>query len=579
MNKSNRGLIRSLTSSMISAVLFFSISVITGCDGGAASGGSSGAPSSLTYATTSAVYTANLKIADNTPKYSGMVDSWSVEPDLPDGLEIDSLTGVISGTPVTEQQAKEYKVTASNSSGETSAVVSITVNHEAPAALTYSATSAIYTIGLSIPENNPTVTGTVSIWSIIPALPDGLVMDPFTGIISGTPVKEQPAKYYTITAENSGGSTTAQISIVINSAAPSDLSYSHPAFIYNRDITIPENKPSVSGTVASWSITPDLPEGLVFDTSTGIISGIPSEIQEEKSYTVTASNSGGSTSAVIKIAVNDQAPTGLSYTTETAVYTVGEVIISNTPHVTGTVATWSVTPALPAGLTLNTTTGVISGTPAAEQTVKTYTVTASNTGGSAAIQISIKVNYSAPYNLSYTNQSAVYTKGVTITGNTPVVNGTVTSWSVTPELPQGLILNTTTGVITGMPEVLQIEKSYTIIATNSGGSTSTTISIKVNDVAPAGLYYTPSTVRLGGRGSFGIPHPTSITMTPYFSAASSDVTITSWTIDKALPSGVSFNTSNGVISGTGLATSTVTYTITASNSGGSVSTVITITGP
>ena len=43
---------------------------------------------------------------------------------------------------------------------------------------------------------------------------------------------------------------------------------------------------------------------------------------------------------------------------------------------TGTNARWSVTPPLPAGLTLNSTTGVISGTPTANATSTTYTVTA-----------------------------------------------------------------------------------------------------------------------------------------------------------------------------------------------------------
>lgn len=579
MNKKNRGLYRQSIIFFIIPVFAHFIFILTGCYGGGASGDSLGAPSTLTYTTTSAVYTTNLKIAENIPKYTGNAEDWGVEPSLPDGLVIDSNTGVISGTPVKEQQAKEYTVTASNSSGKTTTVISITVNNEPPSALSYSVTSAVYTKDVPIPENKPTVTGTITLWSVSPSLPDGLVMDPSTGIISGTPVKEQSAEYYTVTATNSGGLTTASISIVINSKAPSDLSYSNAAAVYTKDVAIAENKPSISGTANSWSITPELPDGLSIDPSTGIISGTPRELISETDYTVKAVNSGGETTIVIKITVNDLAPSGLSYSNQTAVYTVGAVIADNKPTVSGSVTTWSVTPALPHGLTLNTTTGVISGIPSIEQSSKVYTVKAANTGGSTSVDITITVNYEAPTGLTYSIKSAVYTVGKAITVNKPSVTGTVTSWSVAPDLPKGLILNTTTGEITGTPEVVQAEKSYTITATNSGGSISTTITIQVNGVPPSGLAYNPSTCTLGKKLQiFGNWHylPSEINLVPQYTG-----TVTSWSINKTLPSGITINISTGVISGQGLAGagSSTSYTITASNSYGSISSVIIIKGP
>jgi len=69
---------------------------------------------------------------------------------------------------------------------------------------------------------------------------------------------------------------------------------------------------------------------------------------------------GSSTSAVV------QPPAALSYTTATAVYTQGTAITANNPTSTGgAVASYSVSPALPAGLSLNTSTGIIDGTPTA----------------------------------------------------------------------------------------------------------------------------------------------------------------------------------------------------------------------
>jgi polyhydroxybutyrate depolymerase len=85
------------------------------------------------------------------------------------------------------------------------------------------------------------------------------------------------------------------------------------------------------------------------------------------------------------------APTGLSYPGPQT-YTVGTAITPLQPTVTGTVTGWSVAPALPGGLVLNTANGQISGTPTATAAIATYTVTAQNAGGSTSAGVSITVN-------------------------------------------------------------------------------------------------------------------------------------------------------------------------------------------
>ncbi len=72
-------------------------------------------------------------------------------------------------------------------------------------------------------------------------------------------------------------------------------------------------------------------------------------------------------------------PPQLSYTTTSAVYTRTTAITPNTPiNIGGPITSYAVQPALPAGLTLDTTTGVISGTPTAVTAQAVYTVTGSN---------------------------------------------------------------------------------------------------------------------------------------------------------------------------------------------------------
>ena len=83
-------------------------------------------------------------------------------------------------------------------------------------------------------------------------------------------------------------------------------------------------------------------------------------------------------------------PSGLSYTTPNT-FIEGVAITNLNPTVTGPVASYSVSPALPAGLNLNTTTGVISGTPTTPTATNTYTVTATNIGGSTSFGVVIKI--------------------------------------------------------------------------------------------------------------------------------------------------------------------------------------------
>ena len=90
--------------------------------------------------------------------------------------------------------------------------------------------------------------------------------------------------------------------------------------------------------------------------------------------TLTLAARGGSSCA------NPSRQTGLAFSTNPAEYTVGTAFIPNTPtHSGGAVASYSVSPALPAGLNVNPSTGVIARTPADSRSTANYTVTATNT--------------------------------------------------------------------------------------------------------------------------------------------------------------------------------------------------------
>ena len=130
-------------------------------------------------------------------------------------------------------------------------------------------------------------------------------------------------------------------------------------------------------------------------------------------------------------------PTGLAYATNPAIYTLGSAIAPNAPSAGGgTVAAYSVAPALPPGLSLDASTGVVTGAPTALQAVTPYTVTASNTGGSTTADLRITVNDVAPRGLTYSLPSwrSPWKHGLATVPSTSG-GGRVVSWTVSPPLP------------------------------------------------------------------------------------------------------------------------------------------------
>ena len=103
------------------------------------------------------------------------------------------------------------------------------------------------------------------------------------------------------------------------------------------------------------------------------------------------------------IAHSSAPPDQLLYRDTIGVYTKGTAISNNMPNSAGgVVETYTIDPALPAGLSFNTASGVISGTPSVlSTTATTYTVTATNSGGEDTVDIVITVNDGACFPQSF----------------------------------------------------------------------------------------------------------------------------------------------------------------------------------
>jgi Putative Ig domain len=201
-----------------------------------------------------------------------------------------------------------------------------------PTNLAYSQPTMTAIVGVAISVDAPTVTGTVSSYAVSPALPAGLSLSASSGAISGTATAASAKASYTITASNSGGSTTATVQITVNQAVtpPSNLIYPQTSLSLEAGQPFPSDIPTVSGTVASYNVSPALPTGLNLDANTGTIYGAPSAPSTSNTYTVTASNAGGNTTAAVTLAVNPALVTLLNLGSAkpvTKIFTVGSNVV------------------------------------------------------------------------------------------------------------------------------------------------------------------------------------------------------------------------------------------------------------
>ena len=342
----------------------------------------------------------------------------------PGGMTFNRNTGVLSGTP-TAASSGTMIISATNASGEDLEYINFTIS----AAPALAAPSISYTtpqnlvVGNSVTITPTSSGGAVASYSST-TLPAGLTLNTSTGVITGT-VTTAMSGSVTVTATNITGTGQATIAFSVAVATPS-ISYTTPVS-FNVGQTISIVPTSSGGPVASYSST-TLPDGLTLNTSTGTISGTLTTAMTG-SVTVTATNTSGTGQAIIAFTVTLASPS-ISYTTPLSIIVDSSANI--TPINTGGAATYSIAPALPTGLSIDTASGTISGSPYAVTSSNTYTVTSSNTSGTSTFNINLEIAR------LITNSSMVWTSSIqfnsSITNTTGVAVDTLGNLYVTGDV-------------------------------------------------------------------------------------------------------------------------------------------------
>ena len=207
--------------------------------------------------------------------------------------------------------------------------------------------------------------------------------------------------------------------------------------------------------------------------------------------TVAAANLAGGGSTDIQIVVVEPVPV-VSYVRSSISGVKNSAITPDTVVSTGgAVDSFVVSPVLPAGLSLNKTTGIISGTPTAVSASANYTVTAVGPGGNGQTVVTIAAS-ELPPSIAYIRTSISGVKNSAITPDTATsTGGPITRYSVSPALPAGLVLDTVSGIVSGTPTVVATSANYTVTATGPGGNGQTVVTVAVADV-PASISYVRS---------------------------------------------------------------------------------------
>ena len=478
--------------------------------------------------------------------------TWSVTGTLPTGISLNPSSGVLSGT-TTQAGVFPITVTATDQNGctGTGATYNLTINCQTINVSNPGVNTGTVDAAFSQTFTATGILGTVT-WSETGALPAGITLNPSSGVLSGTPTVTGSFPITVKATDTNGCFGTSSYTLTINCQT---ITVSNPVTntgTVNSPFSQTFTQVGAHGT-ATFTTASTLPAGLTLATN-GTLSGTPTQTGSFPIVvTVTDSNGCTGTGSTYTLTIGCQLITVTNPVTNTG--TVGTAF-SQTFTQSGAQgsATFTTASTLPAGITLSAA-GVLSGTTNQFGTFPiVVTVTDSNgcTGTGTTYNLTINcqtITVTKPVNTSGT-VNAAFSEQFTQSG--ALGGATFTTAST---LPTGITLSSA-GLLAGTPTQAG---SFPIVVTVTDGNGCTgtsstytlvigcnviTVTNPVNNLGTAGSAFSETFTQAGGTG-----------------------TIT-WSVTGTLPSGITLNTSSGVLSGVTSQVGTFPITVTATDQNG-----------
>ena len=404
------------------------------------------APTLLPNWTENLAYSQQVSATGGDAPYSFAVSSGS----LPTGLSLNGSAGLISGTPISVGTFTfTIKVTDSlGASASQSYIVMINQPITIGAGYPPGTVGHSYNYALA-----PAVSGGTGAYTFTATgiLPPGLNLGS-SGTLAGIPTLAGTYTFMLTVTDSVGATGTVPMPVTIFPAlmiTTTNLPGGDVGCPYNQTIQTTGGSAPITFALTNGA----LPPGLMINSS-GVVSGTPTAVGSF-TFTVTASDTNGATSTQIYTVVIN--PMVSITTTTLSNWTVNVPGYSQSIATTGGTAPIAFSKsagALPTGLNLNPSTGIISGTPTATGTYM-FTITAGDSAGCSASQGYTVIIYPAlvvpPLTLPGAMAGVFYEQVLSATGGTPPLTFSIPPAG--PMLPTGMFL-TPGGTLLGVPTVV-----------------------------------------------------------------------------------------------------------------------------